>query len=82
MKLYRVVTEQDGPSHKDEERQLVTKILRSEYRYAADSIQEVWDEIEWLRIDPEITVIALIEDAPSVTVVHRHPQEDSAKEGK
>ncbi len=68
MKVFRVVTEHDGAITK-EPGKTSTEIVRAEYRYAADTMQEVWDEIAWLRNDPERTLIALIEEAPAITVV-------------
>ena len=68
MKVFRVVTEHDGATTK-EPGKISTEIVRSEFRYAANTMQEVWDEIAWLRNDPERTLIALIEEAPAITVV-------------
>lgn len=73
MKVFRVVTEHDGATTK-EPGKISTEIVRSEFRYAANTMQEVWDEIAWLRNDPERTLIALIEEAPAITVVRRTPE--------
>jgi len=68
MKVYRVVTERDGAMTK-EPGEVSVDLLREEFRYAADTMQEVWDAIEWMRNDAERTVIALIEEAPAITVL-------------
>ena len=68
MKVFRVIDEQDGATTK-EPGKIATEIIRSEHRYAANTIQEVWDAIAWLRNDPERTVIAVIEEAPSIIVL-------------
>lgn len=46
-----------------------TEIVREEHRFAADTMQQVWDAIEWMRHDPERTLIALVEEAPAITVL-------------
>ena len=68
MKVYRVVTERDGATMKQPGLTSI-EMLREEFRYAANTMQEVWDAIEWLRNDTECTVIALIEEAPAITVL-------------
>ena len=68
MKVYRVVTERDGAATKEPGKASV-ELLREEFRYAANTMQEVWDAIEWMRNDTERTVIALIEEAPAITVL-------------
>ena len=68
MKVYRVVTERDGATTK-EPGKVSVDLLREEFRYAADTMQEVWDAIEWMRNDPERAVLALIEEAPAITVL-------------
>ena len=68
MKIYRVVTERDGETIK-EPGKTSTELVRDEYRYAAETIQEVWDAIDWLLNDPERTLLAVIEEAPSIIVL-------------
>ena len=75
MKLFRVVTERDGATTKEPGRS-TTQIERADFRYAADTIEEVWNAIERLRNDPECTVIALIEEAPAVTVLSQNGGSD------
>lgn len=68
MKVFRVITEQDGKTeNKDGVR--VTSIDRAEYRYAAETIEEVWEAIGWIREDAEKTVIAIVEEAPAITIL-------------
>ena len=68
MKVYRVVTERDVATTK-EPGKVSVELLREEFRYAANTMQEVWDAIEWLRNDQERAVLALIEEAPAITVL-------------
>ena len=68
MKVYRVVTERDGRTTKTPGTVSV-EVLREDHRYAAESMQTVWDRIAWLREDPECTLIAIIEEAPAITVL-------------
>ena len=68
MKVYRVVVERDGSTIKEPGRTSV-ELVREEFRYAANTMQRVWDAIDWLRNDPECTLIAVIEESPSIHVV-------------
>jgi hypothetical protein len=68
MKVYRVVTERDGETTKEPGR-TSTELLREEHRFAAETMQEVWDAIDWLRNDPERVLLAVIEEAPAITVL-------------
>ena len=68
MKVFRVVTERDGATTK-ELGKTSTELLREEHRFAAETMQEVWDAIDWLRNDPERTLLAMIEEAPAITVL-------------
>jgi hypothetical protein len=70
MKVYRVVSERDGVTVRIAGAgKTETEILREEYRYAAESIEDVWKAIEYQRNDPEMTVIAIIEEHPAITVL-------------
>ena len=75
MKIFRVVVEHDGPTTSGQGR-TSTEILRSDYRYAAESIKDVWAAISWLLDDPERNVVLVMEEAPAVIVL------DAAKEGR
>lgn len=68
MRVYRVVTDRDGATTK-EPGKTSTEIIREEHRYAATSMQQVWDAIDWLRNDPERTLIAVIEEHPAIMVL-------------
>lgn len=77
MQVYRVLAERDGKTTK-ESGESRTELVREEFRYAAETIQEVWDAIGWLRDDPEYTVLALIEEAPTITVLMPNASVDAA----
>ena len=68
MKVYRVVTERDGEITKEPGKTSM-ELLREEHRFAAETMKEVWDAIDWLRNDPERTLLAVIEEAPAITVL-------------
>ena len=68
MKVFRVVVERDGQKTSEPGKQ-VTEIVREEFRFAAETMQQVWNAIAWLRDDTERTLIAIVEDAPAITVL-------------
>lgn len=68
MKVYRVVAERDGATTR-KPGEVSVEIVREDYRYAAESMQQVWDAIADLRNDPERTLIAIVEEAPAITVL-------------
>ena len=68
MKVYRVVTDRDGITSSEPGKRS-TEIVREELKYAAETIQEVWDAIEWIRFDEERTLIAIIEEFPTITII-------------
>lgn len=68
MKVYRVVTEREGIKTTEPGR-TTTQMLQEELRYAAETMQEVWEAIDWLRNDPERVLLAVIEEAPAITVL-------------
>lgn len=68
MKVFRVVTERDGETARESGR-VSTELVREDFRYAAETMQEVWAAIDWLRNDPERTLVALVEEAPAITVL-------------
>lgn len=74
MKVFRVVTERDG-IRIDAPGKSSTDIMRDELRYAAETIQDVWNAIEWIRLDEERTILAIIEEAPAITVVQPKDEE-------
>ena len=70
MKIYQVVSDRDGETTREPGKHN-TEIVREVLRYAADSIEDVWDAIEWIRTDQERTLIGVFEEHPSVTVLNK-----------
>jgi len=68
MKLFRVVTQRDGRTVKAPGIS-ETEVQQVNLRYAAETMQEVWNEIEYIRNDPEQELIAIIEEQPAVIVL-------------
>lgn len=68
MKIFRVVTERDGITTKQPGK-VNTEILQSDYRYAAETIQQVWIAINRLLISEEETVVAVVEEHPSIIIL-------------
>ena len=68
MKVYRVVTERDGETTK-KPGGTVTDIERMEYRYAAEDIDIVWEYCRAMVAEIDETIIAIIEEAPAITVL-------------
>lgn len=68
MKVFRVVTERDGNTVKAPG-VAETAILRVDRYFVAETMDEVWTEIALIRSDPEETLIAIIEEHPSVMVI-------------
>lgn len=75
MNCYRVVSERDGATTK-EPGKTSTEILRESHYYAAESIDEVWEAIAWLRNDPERTMIALIKEVDAMVVLPAGPAQE------
>ena len=68
MKIFRVVTHEDGRTVKAPGVS-ETEVRQVDMRYATETMQQVWDAIEWIRNDPERELIAIIEEHPAVTVL-------------
>ena len=68
MNLYLVVTERDGATVRAPG-STSTELQRHEYWYACDNIATVWDQIAWLRGDPECEVLAIITKQTGITVL-------------
>ena len=68
MKVYQIIYEHDGETTPEIGKR-TTKINRLIIRYAAEHIIEVWDAIACLRADEEITIIAVFEEHPAITVL-------------
>lgn len=54
-----------------------TELKNEDWLYAADSINDVWDVIEPLRMDPEAHVIGLWEQHPMIQVLSKLPSTES-----
>ena len=68
MQIFRVVTQRDwntvkAPGVSE------TEIKQVDRRYAANTMQQVWDAIADIRNDPEETLIAVIEEHPAITIL-------------
>ena len=68
MKIFRVVTQRDGKTIK-EPGIVETEIKQIDRRYAAQTMQQVWEEIEYIRNDYEETLIAIIEEHPAISII-------------
>ena len=73
MKVFRVVTQRDGISTKEEGKS-TTEIIEESFMYAASTIEDVWKEILWLRLDEEVTVVSIAEVAPAISII-KSPKE-------
>lgn len=68
MKVFRVVTEYDGKSIKDSG-VTRTELIREEILFASETMIDVWEAIEWMRLDPERTIVEISEAAPAITIL-------------
>lgn len=68
MKLFQVTTDRDGNTAKAPGVSQ-TEVIRDTMFFVADSIEDVWEHIDWIRADPERELIAISEAAPAVTVL-------------
>ena len=67
MKVFCVITERDGDTTKSPGR-TETEIHRVERRFAAETIERVWEEASRFPVDE--TMIAIFEERPSIVVLH------------
>ena len=68
MKVYRVVIERDGETTK-KPGETSTEIIRTEIRFAADEMEQVWVAMEKrLELGVE-TIIAIIEEHPAIIIL-------------
>lgn len=81
MKVFRVIIERDGKTRKVDGVK-TTEIDRAEYRFAAETMEEVWEEILWIRDDVEKTLIAIVEEAPAITILTPNVPSDRLAEDK
>lgn len=68
MKVYVVRVERDGKTIKAPGVS-ETEIKREDFMFAASSISEVWDAIDFLRTDPEAHLIGVWEQHPAIQVL-------------
>ena len=68
MKIFRVVYNEDGKTIK-EPGIVSTEIKQMNVFYAAETMQQVWDDIEYIRNDVERELIGIIQDQSAVTVL-------------
>ena len=68
MKLFQVMAERDGNTIKSPGVSQ-TEVIRDTMFFAANTIDEVWERIAWIRNDPERDLISISEVAPQVTVI-------------
>lgn len=70
MKVFLVVTEKDGETKK-EPGGSSTEIIKSQYRYAAESIEQVWEAFKNKgTAGTEETLVAIYEEASAITVLN------------
>lgn len=67
MKVFCVITERDGDTTKSPGR-TETDIHRVDRRFAAETIERVWEEARLLPEDE--TIVAIYEEHPSIVVLH------------
>ena len=69
MKVFRVVTERDGETTKQTGR-TDTEIVQSDYRYAAETMGQVWAEINRkdFAFNDEI-IMAIVEEHPMIKIL-------------
>lgn len=69
MKLITVVFETDGETEKtstEDGFKQTTEIIKQEYRYCAESIEQVWEKIKPLRDDPVLDLVAIFVERDGV----------------
>lgn len=81
MKIFRVVIDRNEETA-NEPGNRTTKIVRQELRFAAETIQHVWDGIEFVRRDNEVVIIAIIEEAPAITILWNNADLTDERETK
>lgn len=71
MKVFCVITERDGDTTKSPGR-TETDIHRVERRFAAETLERVWEEAKLLPVDD--TIVAIYEERPSIVFLHEREQ--------
>ena len=68
MKVFRVITEQDGATTR-KQGETSTEIIRTEIRFAADNMEQIWKAME-KRIELGVeTIVAIIEEHPAIIIL-------------
>lgn len=67
-KVFCIVSERDGKTTK-QPGCITSALERQERRYAAETIDDIWAHIDYLRNDPEENIIAIYEEHPSIIVI-------------
>ena len=68
MKLYVVQWDEDGPTTR-KPGEVSTEIKRMTIYYAASSLEQVWNAIEYIRADPEKTLFSIAQGTEALTVL-------------
>jgi len=68
MRVYCVVTERDGATTKEPGR-METEMDRCEYRYVAESIDQVWEAVKGLHERSNERVMAILEEHSAAIVL-------------
>ena len=67
-KVFVVLTERDGDTTKSPGR-TETEIVRADRRYAAESIDDVWDAAHRIGGFPDETIVAIYQEHPAIVVL-------------
>ena len=70
MRVYVVRVQRDGHTVKAPGVS-ETEIKQEDFLYAAASLNDVWDAIEAVRMDPEAHIIGLWEQSPEIQILSR-----------
>ena len=68
MKVFNVVTERDGDTTKAPGK-TTTEIVREEFLYAAETIDRVWAEAQFMRDNLGHEIVSIAEVAPAIVVL-------------
>ena len=68
MKIFIVISEQDGETKKEPGTR-ITDIYRTTRFFAACTIERVWDALASVRLDGQETIIEIREAAPAVIIL-------------
>jgi len=68
MKVFLVITEQDGETRK-EDGDIITKIEKRHYRYAAETIEQVWQHHNKIHCVMEEEIVTIHEEHSAIIVL-------------